>query len=89
VLEELEKRLPANVTVFRQMSFFAPRKILSATPPKFSEMPFLECILDCEDLSDLEQQWRQVSQVMPTPVVNTVDLMAYFLLLDFLHIFPS
>lgn len=63
VLEEVEKRLPANMAVFQQMSFFSPRQIISGRPPKFADMPFIECIAEHEDLSELEEQWRQVAQV--------------------------
>jgi hypothetical protein len=63
LLEETEKRLPSNMAVFKQMSFFSPARILGPNPPMFSEMPFIECIVDHEDLSDLEQQLRKVTQV--------------------------
>ena len=63
LLEEAEKRLPDNMAVFRQMSFFSPARILSPKPPKFAEMPFVQCILGNEDLFELEEQWRQVAEV--------------------------
>ena len=66
IVEEVEKRLPANITVFKQMDFFSPRRILSSKPPRFAEMPFIQCISVTEDRSELEEQWRQVAQVIFT-----------------------
>jgi hypothetical protein len=63
VLEEVQKRLPANLAVFKQMSFFSPSLILSHNPPRFAEMTFMECVSGHDDLSELEDQWRQVMQV--------------------------
>jgi hypothetical protein len=63
LLEEIENRLPPNIAVFKQMSFFSPTHILVPMPPMFSEMPFIDCIMGCEDLPYLEEQWRQMTQV--------------------------
>jgi hypothetical protein len=64
LLEEAEKRLPENMAVFRQLSFFSPSRVLSTNPPRFSDMPYLDCVAEHSDLSDLEEQWRQVPQVL-------------------------
>ncbi len=80
LLEETEKRLPPNMAVFKQMTFFSPIHILGPKPPKFSEMPFIECILGHEDLSELEEQWRQVTQVtilLQIPAIFLKVLMFY------------
>jgi hypothetical protein len=63
LLEETEKRLPANMEVFKQMSFFSPAHVLSSHQKKFGDMPFIDCVENHEDLAELEEQWRQVSQV--------------------------
>jgi hypothetical protein len=42
VLEEVQKRLPANLAVFKQKSFFSPSCILNHNPPRFAEMPLME-----------------------------------------------
>jgi hypothetical protein len=63
LLEETEKRLPSNVAVFRQQAFFSPSTILGVNQKRFAEMPFRECVENDEDLAELEEQWRQVSQV--------------------------
>jgi hypothetical protein len=69
LLEEAEKRLPENMAVFRQLSFFSPKRVLSTNPPKFSDMPYLDCIAENADLSILEEQWRQMPQVSYYPVL--------------------
>jgi len=63
VKAEAEKHLPENMSVFKQMAFFSPGRILSSNPPKFADMPFIECVSSSEDLSELEEEWRQISQV--------------------------
>ncbi len=63
LLEETEKRLPANIAVFKQMSFFSPAHVLSSNQKKFGDMPFIDCVENHEDLAELEELWRQVSQV--------------------------
>ncbi len=69
IIEEVERRLPANVAVFKQMS--SPSRILSSSPPRFAEMPFIECISSSEDLSELEEQWRQVTQVKFVTIIQS------------------
>jgi hypothetical protein len=63
LLEETEKRLPSNIAVFKQQAFFSPATVLGTTQKRFGEMPFRECVENDEDLAELEEQWRQVSQV--------------------------
>lgn len=62
LVEEIEKRLPANIAIFQQMSFFNPSVVLSSQQTRFSQMPFIECV-DDDDLSELEEAFRQVRQV--------------------------
>lgn len=63
LLEEIEKRLPSNMAVFKQLSFFSPAAILSANQMRFGQMPFIDCVEGDEDLAELEEQWRQMCQV--------------------------
>ncbi|MFN9938632.1 MAG: hypothetical protein ACK56I_04080, partial [bacterium] len=63
LLEETEKRLPPNMDVFKQISFFNPALILGPQSPMFSDMPFIECVVYHEDINDLEEQWRQMTFV--------------------------
>ncbi len=63
LLEETEKCRPANIAVFKQMSFFSPAYVLSSNPKRFGDMPFINCVEDHEDLAELEELWCQVSQV--------------------------
>jgi hypothetical protein len=58
----VQKRLPANIAVFQQLSFFSPAAVLSAKQVKFGQMPFIECV-KAEDLGEMEEQWRQLRQV--------------------------
>jgi hypothetical protein len=71
IIKEVEKHLPANMAVFKQMSFFSPSRILSSSPPRFAEMPFIECISSSEDLSELEELWRQVTQVKFVTIIQS------------------
>ena len=63
VKAEAEKHLPENMSVFKQMAFFRHGCILSSNPPKFAAMPFIECVSSSEDLSEVEEEWQQISQV--------------------------
>ena len=59
LVEEVEKRLPANLEVFKQLDFFRPSSIFSKN---FADMPFIGCI-PLENLDDLEEEFRQFKQV--------------------------
>ncbi len=73
LLEELEKRLPANIAVFQQLSFFSPAAVLSPKQTRFGQMPFIECA-DSEEMGELEEQWRQLRQVNKHASLNLWDL---------------
>jgi hypothetical protein len=73
LLEELEKRLPANIAVFQQLSFFSPAAVLSPKQTRFGQMPFIECV-DSEEMGELEEQWRQLRQVNKHASLNLWDL---------------
>jgi hypothetical protein len=60
--EETEKRLPSNIEVFKQASFFHPSEVLSSKQIRFGQMPFLDCLAN-EDAAELEEEWRQLRQV--------------------------
>ena len=59
LVEEVEKRLPANLEVFKQLIVFRPSSIFSKN---FADMPFIGCI-PLENLDDLEEEFRQFKQV--------------------------
>jgi hypothetical protein len=62
LVEETEKRLPANIAVFQQMTFFSPAFVLSSQQIQFSQMPFIECV-DEDELAELDEEFRQFRQV--------------------------
>ena len=59
LVEETEKRLPANTDVFKQLRFFSPAVVFKR---QFGEMPFLGC-LKPDQLEELEEQFREFKLV--------------------------
>ena len=55
IVEEVDKRLPPNMEVFKQLSFFSPATVFDRS---FGEIPFLECI-PVGELEELEEEFRQ------------------------------
>jgi len=74
LLEGAEKRLPSNMAVFKQLSFFSPASVLSSKQIRFGELPFVECVEKEDDLSEMEEQWRQVRQVVWAEATPFKDL---------------
>jgi hypothetical protein len=56
LLNELLKRMPSHLEVFKQASYFSPAVILNHIRPRFSELPLQ--FADSESISDIESQYR-------------------------------
>ena len=64
LLEEMGKRLPENLLAFQQLKFLKPTNVLQNLQPRFNRIPFLEkAVVPVEELSVMEEQWRQLSAV--------------------------
>ena len=59
VVEEVEKRLPSNLEVFKQITFFRPSSIFSK---RLSDMPYMAC-LEEKKIDDIEEEFRQFKLV--------------------------
>jgi hypothetical protein len=59
LLEELEKRLPTNKNILKDVGLFSPVQVLSPNT-KFANLPFQE---HCLDIDSVESQLRKLKQV--------------------------
>ena len=61
LVQEIEKRLPDDMEMFRKISLYSPKQLFSKDKPRFRDLPFVEHLKDVEDVDAIEEQWRQVT----------------------------
>ena len=61
LVEEVEKRLPANLNVFKTLDLLKPGLVTSAEKPRFTEIK-ISAELEDEEEEELEDKWRGINQ---------------------------